>query len=138
MTRLHGDTKIELQAACSDIIEGKTVKRAKHELVHDGTVITELFIDSLQSHQFLPITVGEIFVTAGQRVPAFHIEEQTAYFGWVFWEKFSRLRLRKLFGTVVRNRKGDWLIQLPSNSKTIIYADLSQVFEMDIDRPFEL
>ena len=51
---------------------------------------------------------------------------------------FMELRLRKLFGTVVRNTKGDWLITLPSNSTKIIYADISQIFEMDIDRPFEL
>ncbi|MFA6456667.1 MAG: hypothetical protein WCW40_07595 [Bacteroidota bacterium] len=128
----------QLLSVFADIIEGKTVKRAKHELNYEGRIVTETFIEALQQHHFLPVTVGETPIEPGQRIPAFYIEHHTAYFGWVFWEKFSQLRLRKLFGTVVRNAKGDWLIQLPSNSTKLIYADTSQIIEMDIDRPFEL
>ncbi|MDP1675425.1 MAG: hypothetical protein Q8L88_01070 [Bacteroidota bacterium] len=129
---------VRLQSALSDIIEGKNVKRSKHELIFEGKNVTELFVESLRKQHFIPITVGAITIEPSERVPAFIIEENTAYFGWVFWEKFSQLRLRKLFGTVIRNTKGDWLIQLPSNSTKLIYADTSQIFEMDIDRPFEL
>jgi len=131
-------TAIQLQSVFSDIIEGKNVKRSKHELIFDNTIVTDVFIDSLHRHHFLPMTVGSITVKPSERIPAFIIEHHTAYFGWVFWEKFSQLRLRKLFGTVIRNTKGDWLITLPSNSTKLIYADTSQIFEMDIDRPFEL
>ncbi|MFA6470053.1 MAG: hypothetical protein WCW35_14250 [Bacteroidota bacterium] len=131
-------THSKLLSVFADIIEGKTVKRAKHELVYDGTSVADTFIESLRLHGYLPVTVNNVPVEPGERVPAFYLEGETAYFGWVFWEKFSQLRLRKLFGTVVRNAKGDWLIQLPSNCTTLIYADTSQIFEMDIDRPFEL
>ncbi|MFA5834569.1 MAG: hypothetical protein WDA22_13910 [Bacteroidota bacterium] len=121
-----------------DIVEGKIVKRSKHELIFDGRNVSSLFIETLRRHQFLPLTVADVKIEPGERIPAFYIDQNTAYFGWIFWEKFSQLRLRKLFGTVVRNTKGDWLIQLPSNSSKIIYADTSQIFDMDIDRPFEL
>lgn len=121
-----------------DIIEGKIVKRSKHDLVFEGKDLSALFIEMLVRHRYLPITVETADISPGERIPAFYVREQTAYFGWVFWEKFSQLRLRKLFGTVVRNAKGDWLYQLPSNSSTIIYADPSHILEMDIDRPFEL
>ena len=130
--------KESLPEVLSDIIEGKIVKRSKHELIFNGKNVSDLFIQTLQQHHYFPMRVGETTIEPGKRIPAFTIEQHTAYFGWVFWEKFSQLRLRKLFGTVVRNAKGDWLIQLPTNSTTIIYADTSQIFEMDIDRPFEL
>jgi hypothetical protein len=128
----------KLRDALYDIIEGKTVKRSKHELLFNGKDISQLFVEILQLHHYFPVRVGQVDIVPGQRVPAFYIEEQTAYFGWVFWEKFTELRLRKLFGTVVRNSKGDWLIQIPPNSPKIIYVNRATVFEMDIDRPFEL
>ncbi len=131
-------TNEELLEALSDIVHGRSVKRAKHELIFEGNDITGPFIQTLTGHHYLPSTVDRIIIQPGERVPAFFIERDTAYFGWVFWEKFTQLRLRKLFGTVVRNPKGDWLIQLPSNSTKTVYADTSQIFEMDIDRPFEL
>ncbi len=121
-----------------EIIEGKSVKRSQHELLYHGTDFTSLFRKTLEQKNFHPVTVGETTISPGERIPAFVIEEATAYFGWIFWEKFSQLRLRKLFGTVIHNTKGDWLIQIPSSSSRTIYADTSQIFEMDIDRPFEL
>lgn len=124
--------------ALHDIVEGRSVKRSRHELTYQGMSVTETFIATLRLHHFLPATVREVAIDPGERVPAFHIEGDTAYFGWVFWEKFTELRLRKLFGTVVRNARGDWLIQLPAQSPKVIYVNRSAVFEMDIDRPFEL
>lgn len=127
-----------VREALDDIILGRTVKRARHDLIHDGLDLTDHFVESLTTHGYLPAAVGETTIRPGERVPAFYLERSTAYFGWVFWEKFSQLRLRKLFGTVVRNAKGDWLIQLPSNSPATIYVNSSIIFEMDIDRPFDL
>ncbi|MDD8019482.1 MAG: hypothetical protein PHP42_14000 [Bacteroidota bacterium] len=127
----------KLRETLHDIIEGKIVKRSKHELVFNGTNVSDIFIEELTKKNFLPMTVNHIKIEKGERVPAFLIEDRTAYFGWVFWEKFTELRLRKLFGTVLRNTKGDWLIQLSSNSTTMIYANIVLKIEMDIDRPFE-
>jgi hypothetical protein len=91
--------------------------------------------DRLKTHRFLPTIVGEVDIRPGERVPAFYIDGTTAYFGWVFWEKFSQLKLRKLFGSVVRNEKGDWAIQIPPQRKTVIYANRDLTSEMDIDNP---
>ena len=51
-------------------------------------------------------------------------------------ESFPQLRLRKLFGTVIYNIKGDRFI--PSDSTRIVFAYTSQILEMDIDRLFAL
>lgn len=128
----------ELRNALRDIIEGKGVKRSKHELMYSGRDVRTEFIEELVAAGYLPTTVGKIDITPGERVPAFHLDNHTAFFGWVFWEKFTQLRLRKLFGTVVRNAKGDWMIQIPPNSPRMVYAQTQQIFEMDIDHPFEL
>ena len=128
----------ELRQALRDISEGKIVKRSKHELVYKGRNVTSEFIDELSSAHYHPVKVGDVAIQPGQRVPAFYIDAATAYFGWIFWEKFTQLRFRKLFGTVVRNSKGDWLIQIPANSTKTVYSQTDNILEMDIDRPFEL
>ena len=93
------------------------------------------FLDALQRHGYRPMLVQDVAVEPGERVPAFYIDEATAYFGWVFWEKFTQLKLRKLFGSVVRNEKGDWAIQIPPQRKTVIYANMGLKTEMDIENP---
>ena len=86
----------------TDIITGKTV-RAKHELVLDGRPVVNEFMQALKQNGFLQTTVGSTEVDVGERVPAFFLDNTTAYFGWVFWEKFTNDKARKLWGSVVRN-----------------------------------
>lgn len=81
------------------------------------------------------MTVASIDVEPGHRVPAFYVENTVAYFGWVFWEKFWENRMRKLWGSVVRNARGDWKIQITPQKETTIYANASVRYEMDLDRP---
>lgn len=126
-----------LRDAFKEIIDGRTVKRSKHELIFGGVDVSNVFMDELEKKNYLPAIVSDIPCEQGQRVPAFFVEEKQAYFGWVFWEKFTEGRLRKLFGTVVRNEKGDWLIQIPNGSRKIVYANTGLAAGMDIDRPFE-
>ena len=66
--------------------------------------------------------------------PAFYVEDTTAYFGWVFWEKFTSAKRRKLWGSVVRNEKGDWAIQISPTKTTTIYVNEKLKTEMDIER----
>lgn len=127
-----------LRDAFKEIIDGRTVKRSKHELIFGGVDVSNVFMDELEKKNYLPAIVSDIRCEKGQCVPAFFVEEMQAYFGWVFWEKFTEGRLRKLFGTVVRNEKGDWLIQIPSGSRKIVYANTALIAAMDIDHPFEL
>lgn len=125
----------QLKEVLSDIVEGKIVKRARHELRWETRDVSSEFVDVLVEHGYRAATVATIDVQPGERVPAFYLENATAYFGWVFWEKFTQLRLRKLFGSVVRNAKGDWAIQISDKRNTVIYANPSLKSEMDIENP---
>ncbi len=125
----------ELREVLKDIIEGRIVKRAKHDLTWETRDVSIQFIDVLASEGYVPAIVKGIGIQPGERVPAFYIDGTTAYFGWVFWEKFSQLRLRKLFGSIVRNAKGDWAVQIPEQRNTVIYANINLKSEMDIESP---
>jgi hypothetical protein len=131
----NGASPPDLESLFADIIAGRTVKRARHELVWETRDVTLDFVESLRAHGYRSSTVGGVEIRPGERVPAFYIQDNTAWFGWVFWEKFSRLKLRKLFGSVVRNEKGDWAVQIPSQRGSVIYANPALKAEMDIDNP---
>lgn len=126
-----------LRDALKEIIDGKTVKRSKHELIFGGIDVTNVFIEEMDKKNYLPSSVEEVRCEEGKRVPAFYLEGSFAYFGWVCWEKFTERRLRKLFGSSVRNEKGDWAVQIPAGTQKIVYANTALTLEMDIDHPFE-
>lgn len=125
----------ELQEVFRDIVEGKVVKRSRHELKWGTRDVTTEFVDALGKAGYTQMLVRNLDVKPGERVPAFYIEAGVAYFGWVFWEKFSQLKLRKLFGSVVRNSKGDWAIQISDKRHSVIYANPSLKSDMDIENP---
>ena len=127
----------QIRDALCDIIEGKTVKRSKHELHHEGRNLTSLFIEELENLGYRCTTVDKVKAQPGERVPAFHIEDGVAHFGWVFWEQFTSWKLRKLWGSVVKNNHGDWKIQIPATRQIVIYANESLKLDMDIDHPPE-
>ena len=130
MNRSHQLTEI-----LSDIIEGSIVKRAKHELVWEHRDVSLEFIDALQRNGYVATTVGKAEIQPGERVPALYLDKGFAYFGWIFWEKFSQLKLRKLFGSVIRDSYGDWAIQISAKRNTVVYANVSLKSEMDIENP---
>jgi hypothetical protein len=134
---ISADENNKIEEALRSIIEGKIVKRIRHDLVYDGKDWTSLFIDELQSHGYNPSTVAQVNVQPGERVPAFYTDGSVAYFGWVFWEQFTSWKLRKLWGSVLKNKNGDWDIQIPSARPNLIYANESLKLEMDIDHPPE-
>jgi hypothetical protein len=125
----------ELHDVLRDIIEGKIVKRSRHELRWDTRDVTFEFIEILADAGYKQMLVQDVDIVPGERVPAFFLEDGVAYFGWVFWEKFSQLKLRKLFGSVVRNTKGDWSVQISEKRRSVIYANTSLRSEMDIENP---
>ncbi len=124
-----------IDAALDEIITGSGVRRSKHELTIDRRDVSRRFQAALERHHYFPTTVGKVDVPPGERVPAFYLDGSTAYFGWVFWEKFTETKQRKLWGSVVLNSKGDWAIQFSQSSRTIIFANLSLKVEMDIENP---
>ena len=128
----------KLQDAFQDIITGTGVKRSKHEFIHDGVSVVTTFIEALEKHVYKPTNVADVGLHPGERVPAFYVEDTRVYFGWVFWEKFTSAKLRKLWGSVIRNEKGDWAIQISLTKTTTIYANEKLKTEMDIERPGEI
>lgn len=126
-----------MRDALYDIIAGKIVKRIKHDLFHGGQDLTEQFIEELKRCRYIPTTVDKVHCQPGERVPAFYIDNKTAFFGWIFWEQFTSIKLRKLWGSVLKSKKGDWDIQIPVTRQTTIYANEALKLEMDIDRPPE-
>ncbi|MEX2116831.1 MAG: hypothetical protein WEB37_08085 [Bacteroidota bacterium] len=131
-------TQTRLSEALSDIVTGRGATRAKHLLILDGKPVVDDFLRCLQENGFTKTTVGEVEVEIGERVPAFFIEDTTAWFGWVFWEKFTETKARKLWGSIVRNAKGDWAIQIPPTKSAPIFADVKGKIDMDADRPVYL
>lgn len=124
-----------LDDAFSDFITGRGVERVKLELTIEARPVVQEFLAALAKHNFAAGTVAGTLVQPGERVPAFFLKDSTAFFGWVFWEKFTEMKLRKLWGSSLRNKKGDWAIQIPSNKATTIYANLSLKAEMDLNHP---
>lgn len=130
-----GSFQSELQTILRDIVEGKIVKRSKHELRWETLDLSLDFINVLKEAGYKQMIVQSVELQPGERVPAFYVDCGVAYFGWVFWEKFSQLKLRKLFGSVVRNTKGDWAVQISDKRRSVIYANPDLKSEMDIENP---
>jgi len=126
-----------IRDALGAIIEGKIVKRSKHDLVHEGRDLTPIFLEELKLRGYGPMTVDQVKCEPEDRVPAFYVHNRVAYFGWVFWEQFTSWKARKLWGSVIKDKRGDWELQIPATRKTIIYANKALMLEMDIDHPPE-
>ena len=124
--------------ALRDLAAGRGVKRGRHVLRIGEEDLGELFLEALRLEGFEPARVREVDVALGERVPAFLVREGRADFGWVFREKFTAERSRKLFGSVVRNARGDWEIQLGPGSDETVYVQLSGRMTTDPDRPSSL
>lgn len=131
----HTAHEERLRGACREFVTGKGAVRTKLDLMVDGRDLSGLFCEVLRESGFTETTVANVKVLAGERVPAFFLDGSVAYFGWVFWEKFTEHRMRKLWGSVVRNAKGDWSIQIPEGKRLMIYADSSSKIEMDMEKP---
>lgn len=127
----------ELREALRTLILGAGVKRGDHSLQLAGEDATPLFLKVLAEEGFRPERVDEIDIKPGERVPAFYVVDGVAHFGWVFWEVFFPGRMRKIFGSMVRNEKGDWAIILGKGHKAHVYANLSLKEPMDLERPSE-
>ncbi len=125
-------------AAFRDLAAGRGVKRGRHALQVDDEDHGGLFLEALRLEGFEPLRVRDVEIARGERVPAFLLREGHADFGWVFWEKFTAERWRKLFGSVVRNAKGDWAFQLGIGSRKPIYVNVALRVPTDPDRPSSL
>ncbi len=124
-----------LRQALREIVEGKNVKRGTHDLRWGQRNLVTSFRDILQESGYRGTTVKQAPVQPGERIPAFYLHGHTAHFGWIFWEKFTNRRMRKLFGSAARNAKGDWAIQISASRDDTVFANPTLRCDMDIDRP---
>jgi hypothetical protein len=129
---------VSLLSALRDLAAGRGVKRGRHELRDGDQDRSDLFLEALRLEGFEPTRVRDVEVAVGERVPAFLVREGRADFGWVLREKFTARRSRQLFGSVVRNAKGDWEIQLGSGSSETVYVQPGGRMATDPDRPSPL
>jgi len=121
----------EIEEIFEEIISGR-FNISKVELVYDSIDLTEIFIKKLEKLNFIPKKVKDVEVELGFRVPAFYLKNREAFFGWVFWEIFTETKKRKLFGSVLKNQRGDWEIQITENENTIIYVNELNKIEIDL------
>lgn len=118
--------------ALDDLVLGRGVKRGRHALPPG---VEALLKERLAALGFTETTVGAVAIEVGVRVPAWLVGPAVADFGTVFWEIFTDRARRKLFGSEVRNAKGDWEIQIPPSSGRRIWAGLHLAESYDASRP---
>ncbi len=116
----------------NDIISGRGVKRYVHDLLFQGIDYSEKFIKQLKKLNYLPTELKSTKIEVGYRIPGFLIKDSKAYFGHLFWEVFSEKRKRKIWGSVMRNNKGDWKIILSGNSTKVVYLNKTKIQAVDI------
>jgi hypothetical protein len=121
----------KIEETLEDVISGK-FNVPKIELLYEGKDLVEIFVKKLIDLNFQPKKVNEVNVEIGFRVPAFYIRDKTAYFGWVFWEIFTETKKRKLFGSAIKNQRGDWEIEITDKSDEVIFVNESKSIEIDL------
>jgi hypothetical protein len=121
----------KIEETLEDVISGK-FNVSKIELLYEGKDLVEIFVKKLIDLNFQPKKVNEVNVEIGFRVPAFYIKDKTAYFGWVFWEIFTETKKRKLFGSAIKNQRGDWEIEISDKSDEVIFVNESKSIEIDL------
>lgn len=122
----------ELTAVFDDIILGNGVKRIVHDLTLNGKDYSGLFKERLQVLGYKPVVLKDTDVAIGVRYPGFHLMDQKAWFGHLFWEVFTETRKRKIWGSVIRNSKGDWKYILSGKSSKKVYLNLNKPQAVDI------
>ncbi len=121
----------KIEETLEDVISGR-FNVPKIELLYEGKDLVEIFVKKLIDLNFQPKKVNEVNVEIGFRVPAFYIKDKTAYFGWVFWEIFTEMKKRKLFGSAIKNQRGDWEIEITDKSDEVIFVNESKSIEIDL------
>ena len=119
-------------AALDDLLLGRGVRRGRHEI---PLPLAPLVRERLSACGFVETRVAEVSIELGVRVPAWLLHPPILDFGTVFWEVFTETKRRKLFGSEVRNRKGDWEIQLAASAPETIWAGLALAERYDASRP---
>ncbi|MGA9752606.1 MAG: hypothetical protein WBS54_12540 [Acidobacteriota bacterium] len=129
-----GMNRDEFRETLRELAQGK-IQRSRHDLRVDGTDATEEFQAVLRECGYEPARIREISIPRGMRFPAWVFRESLADFGYVFKEKFSESEVRILFGSVVRDWRGDWEVMLTRRSGQPVWVNLREGVPFDEDRP---
>lgn len=112
-----------MAGALDDLILGRGVARGRHSLLYRGKPVRAEFEERLIANGFQPMTVRQVAIEPGERVPAFHIDGDTVDFGYVRWEIFTPKSRRKLFASEYRRSDNDeWAVQLNLSSLVKVWA----------------
>jgi hypothetical protein len=122
----------QISTAFDDIISGLNVKRIFQKLEYNSIDYTDLFIERLKYHNYITTIVSQIKIDPGYRIPGFLLQNKSAIFGYVFWEIFNINSKRKLWGSLIQNKKGDWKYTVSEKSKRIIWINPNQIEEINL------
>jgi hypothetical protein len=124
----------ELSEALDDLILGRGVARGRHSLRHQGRNVGAEFEERLAANGFRPMTVREAPIEAGERIPAFHLHDELADFGWIRWEIFTPRSRRKLYASEHRRSDNqEWTVQIPLASPLTVWADPNRKERHDVE-----
>jgi hypothetical protein len=80
------------------------------------------------------MTVREAPIEAGEKIPAFHIDDETVDFGYIRWEIFTPKSRRKLFASEYRRPDNqEWAVQLNLASPVRVWASSELKEHHDVD-----
>ncbi len=123
-----------MAGALDDLILGRGVARGRHSLLYRGKPVRAEFEERLIANGFRPMTVREVPIKPGEKVPAFHIQGDTVDFGYVRWEIFTPKSRRKLFASEYRRPDNDeWAVQLNLSSPVKVWACPALKERHDVD-----
>lgn len=124
----------ELQGALDDLILGRGVARGRHALENRGRIVRDEFVERLAANGFRPMTVREASIEPGQRIPAFHLEDDAVDFGWIRWEIFTPRSRRKLFASERRRPDNqEWAVQINLGSPEGVWASPERAERHDVE-----
>lgn len=124
----------EVAATLRSLAEGR-IQRSRHDLRLEGRDFSRDFEAVLRQEGYTPLRVRDLRLRPGIRHPAWFLKDGEAFFGYVFLEKFEEGSRRPLFGSVVRDYRGDWAVLLTRSSREAVWVKLGEASPFDEDRP---
>ncbi|MEP6995960.1 MAG: hypothetical protein ABI968_15670 [Acidobacteriota bacterium] len=123
-----------LSDALDDLILGRGVARGHHSLRHQGRLVRSELEERLRENGFVPMTVREAPIEAGERIPAFYLHEDAADFGYLRWEIFTPRSRRKLFASERRRADNqEWAVQWNLSSPEKVWASPERREKHDVE-----
>jgi hypothetical protein len=124
----------EMLETLRDLASGR-LQRKRHDLHVQGQDLSGLFEEVLRTEGFVSLRIRDLRLAPGLRHPAWFLKDGDAHFGHVFLEKFEEGSRRPLFGSVVRDWRGDWAVTLTRSSRETVWVKTSEAQPFDEDRP---